>query len=284
LEVGGRTYELYAEVSFTPPATVPAVSTILGDVDIEENSAVLKGEIVDTGGAAVDHRYIDWDTNSGEPYSNTIDLGAGEVGEFSTTIDLTSGTVVYVINRDDSGISIYRDNDLIGANNNYSFGTVGLKDGKWNSTDPTSAVWGTISHGAVYRKTLDTNARTALQSILTGGGTANAGGSILNSGSWDAYPIITIPGSVANPVITNTSTGETLDFTGATIPANTTYTIDTRYGYKTVTDSNAVNQIAKLSNDSDLSTFHLAPGVNWLEIESTTGTVVVSHYNPYLGL
>ncbi len=223
------------------------------------------------------------------PQTSWTQVNAGSVsfweqGKPTVYLATSAGTVVYVANRDDSGMSFYRDNVLIGVGNTW--GAEGINNGRWCSPQSGGSVWGTISHGVVYRKALDANTRSALQDILTGGGTALAGGTITNSGSWDEYPIIIIPGSVASPIVVNTSTGETLDFTGATIPADMSYTIDTRYGYKTVTDSDGVNQIAKLSDDSDLSTFHLAPGVNAITIEnaSASGTVTIAHYARYLGL
>lgn len=85
--------------------------------------------------------------------------------------------------------------------------------------------------------------------------------SIAYAGSWQASPTIQIVGPIANCVIENLITDEKLDFTGATIGAGVTYTIDTRYGYKTVVDQTGTSQIADLTDDSDLGTFHLEPPV-----------------------
>lgn len=108
---------------------------------------------------------------------------------------------------------------------------------------------------------------------------------ILYTGSYQAEPIIQIVGPITSPIITNIITGDTLDFTGTTIAAGTTYTIDCRYGYKTVVDQNGTNQIAKLVSGSDLATFALladpdAPGgVNSIAV---AGTGISSATNVYL--
>ena len=96
---------------------------------------------------------------------------------------------------------------------------------------------------------------------------------------------------MSDPVVTNTVTGEKLDFTGSTIGSADYYEIDTRYGYKTVTDSGGTSRIDLLTSDSDLGTFHLAAppyagsGVNVLALTGTApGTatsIVATYYNRY---
>jgi hypothetical protein len=100
--------------------------------------------------------------------------------------------------------------------------------------------------------------------------------------AWVTYPIIYATGPVTNLVITNTTTGKKLDFTGATIGAGVTYTIDTRYGYKTVVDSSAVNRISQLTADSDIAGWSLQPGNNSLRATGTSvnsATSIVIQYN-----
>lgn len=88
--------------------------------------------------------------------------------------------------------------------------------------------------------------------------TINLSIAIVYQGTADSYPtLIRLTGPLVDPVITNLLTGEKLDFTGTTISGSTYYDIDLRYGYKTVKDNTGVNQISKLTNDSDLATFHL---------------------------
>ena len=101
-------------------------------------------------------------------------------------------------------------------------------------------------HNPFWRK------ETATVTLLTVNGTT----SIPYAGQFPAEPIINIVGPITNPVITQVYTGKKLDFTGTTIAAGDNYQIDTRYGYKTVFDGSAVNQIAKLTNDSDLADFN----------------------------
>jgi hypothetical protein len=113
-------------------------------------------------------------------------------------------------------------------------------------------------------------------------------------GTWQTNPVITITGPISSPVITNQTTGEKLDFTGTLILNGDVWTIDTRYGYKTVKDSSGNNQIAALSDDSNLSTFHLdvdpvaAGGINNINITNGAATqytsVVLSFYNRYIGI
>lgn len=98
-----------------------------------------------------------------------------------------------------------------------------------------------------------------------------------------AYPTIIVTGPVTDFKIVNNTTGEKLDFTGNSIGGANTWTIDTRFGYKTVTDQASANQISKLTTDSNLSTFHLEPGVNSLSVTGTgpsSATAVTMQYFP----
>lgn len=115
------------------------------------------------------------------------------------------------------------------------------------------------------------------------------------TGTWLAYPFIRITGPITNPVITNETTNEKLDFTGTTITAGTYYDIDTRYGYKTVIDSGGTNRIDKLTADSDLVSFHIehdtvvAPGgYNSISVTGsaiTTATkITLTYFRRFVGL
>lgn len=100
--------------------------------------------------------------------------------------------------------------------------------------------------------------------------------------AWVTYPIIYATGPVTNLVLTNTTTGKKLDFTGSTIGTGVTYTIDTRYGRKTVIDSSAVNRISQLTADSDIAGWALQPGNNSLRATGTSvnnATSIVIQYN-----
>lgn len=82
-------------------------------------------------------------------------------------------------------------------------------------------------------------------------------------GNFRAYPVIEIRGPATDLVLTNTVTGDKLDFTGYTVPTSEggaqegIITVDCRYGYKTVKDGTGLNLIDKLTADSDLSTFSI---------------------------
>ena len=76
-------------------------------------------------------------------------------------------------------------------------------------------------------------------------------------GSWDEFPTVRITGPATNAVLENVTSGDKLDFTGTAISAGTSYVLDLRYGYKTVTQDDGTNRIDKLTNDSDLATWRL---------------------------
>lgn len=113
-------------------------------------------------------------------------------------------------------------------------------------------------------------------------------------GTWRAYPLIRITGPIADCVIENESTGETLDLTGTTIADGDWYELDMRYGAKTIVDQAGANQLSALSADSDLATFHLADdsevtdGINVLHITGTGADantrIDVSYHTRYVGI
>lgn len=91
-----------------------------------------------------------------------------------------------------------------------------------------------------------------------GTGTINQSVIVKYAGSWETYPYIRIVGPITDCIITNATTGDKLDFTEITISSEDYYDIDTRYGYKTVTNKLGGNRIMDLTTDSDLATFRLA--------------------------
>jgi hypothetical protein len=117
---------------------------------------------------------------------------------------------------------------------------------------------------------------------------------ILYTGSWRALPVVRITGPIQDCVVTNQSTGETLDLTGVTIAEGDWYEIDLRYGRKTVVDAAGANRIADLTEDSDLATWHLAAddevpdGVNAITVTGSgldAGTRIDITYQPrYTGI
>lgn len=89
--------------------------------------------------------------------------------------------------------------------------------------------------------------------------------------AWITYPTIIVTGPVADLVITNTTIGEKLDFTGFSLGSGDVLTIDLRYGAKTVTEDDGTNRIDELTTDSNLATWRLVPGIN--SITATGGSV-----------
>ncbi len=89
--------------------------------------------------------------------------------------------------------------------------------------------------------------------------TADVTQAVVYAGTWRTYPIVVIGGPITSPVITNLSTGDKLDLTGVAVAAGTSYTIDCRYGHKTVVNNSGTNKISDLTSDSDLATFNFMP-------------------------
>ena len=100
-----------------------------------------------------------------------------------------------------------------------------------------------------------------------------------------SFPIITITGPINTPTITNNATGDKIQFT-SNLGGGTVYTIDTRYGYKSVVDGSGVSKTSELSDDSDLSTFSLQPGDNSITISGTSATsataIAWQYYKQYI--
>lgn len=128
-----------------------------------------------------------------------------------------------------------------------------------------------------------------------GASTIDATTDLEYEGDVATYPtIIRITGPVDDPILTNLSTGEKLDFTGASITGGNYYDIDLRYGFKTIVDSTGADVLSDLTSDSDLATFHLAAddevpdGINTLRFQGDVVTestkVEISYLNRYSGI
>jgi hypothetical protein len=127
------------------------------------------------------------------------------------------------------------------------------------------------------------------------GGGAIADFAITYPGTWLAYPSIVVTGPIDDLVITNVETGEVLDLTGYILAAGRTITFDLTFGQKTVTESVAGNIIGFLTDDSDLTTFHLATdpevagGLNTIEVAGSAinngvTSVQFDYYTRYIGI
>lgn len=81
------------------------------------------------------------------------------------------------------------------------------------------------------------------------------------SGSGSVYPVVTLRGLLESPILTNQTTGRTLDLTGALIPDGATYTLDVdATGYSFVNDAD--NTTIGVTDDSNLTNWYLAGGTN----------------------
>jgi len=63
--------------------------------DITPITAVLNGRMTWNGREDADHVYFDWDTDSGEPYANTEDLGPGGEGSYAKELTSLSEGIPY---------------------------------------------------------------------------------------------------------------------------------------------------------------------------------------------
>lgn len=114
------------------------------------------------------------------------------------------------------------------------------------------------------------------------------------AGTWLSYPIITAVGPITGLTITNNTTGQVISLGSVAIGAGTTYTIDLRYGYKTVKTDTGVNKIADITAASNLATWAIVAspsaigGVNSITISSSSSlspaAVTLTYYTRYVGI
>ncbi len=223
-------------------------------------------------------------------YSNFLDANA-----------LHLGTLVYFYNYDTAGLTVDGVNystkvtswitqytpgvDTPGVNTNSQIVGTAMK---WR----TSGWSGAIPLYALYSPALGESQRITLSAYMNGtAGTVAAVLPIAYEGDLPEYPVITLTGPIAGPIITNTATGEEINFGTYSIGAGTTYVIDTRYGYKSVL-AGTVSKLNQLSAASDWSTWHLSPaplatgGTNMITLSgsSNTGATSISivYYNRFM--
>ncbi len=113
-------------------------------------------------------------------------------------------------------------------------------------------------------------------------------------GSWAAYPQIDIRGPIANPSVTNDTTGDKLAL-DATIDAGDVVRIDLNPRGKSVWNiTDDVNWMGYLDEDSDLATWHLEPaptapgGINVLTFAGVNGgtstAIAMRWYDRYIAI
>lgn len=114
-------------------------------------------------------------------------------------------------------------------------------------------------------------------------------------GTWRSYPIIRIEGPIANPIITNITTGQVIDLSAYSVSAAEVVTIDLSFGFKTVTSSINGNIMGYIGSASDLAEFAIFPdptaagGVNDIDVSGDSiapgiTNVIISYYTRYIGL
>jgi len=118
---------------------------------------------------------------------------------------------------------------------------------------------------------------------------------VLYGGNWLEYPHISIEGPIINPTIVNETTGERLSLT-YNLPPGGRIDIDLTYSVKSIQLPDGTNLIQYLTTDSDLTTFHLKPGVTGLPYANTitvtgeaasvlpTTNVNIQWYDRYIGV
>lgn len=208
------------------------------------------------------------------------------------TAIMTSGTHNYFFVENGTGWALHRDTTLLASDTVN--GSVGISG--------TARIWRDSATGDPWPTALPKAAVYNINPTPTQLGALNTAMESISSGSifivqlpyeghWPEFPTIRITGPISDPVLTNTSTGETLDFTGFSIGSADAYTIDLRYGRKTVVNSGGDNRISQLSSDSDLAAWHLgAPqevsgGTNVITLSGTATTgatsALITYYNRY---
>lgn len=96
---------------------------------------------------------------------------------------------------------------------------------------------------------------------------------ITNDGDFSAEPVFTVVGPASSFTLTNTLTGEKINYT-ASLAAGEQITVDTRAGRKSVLRSDGTNLYANLSLDSTL--FDLDPGQSGITL-SLPGATTASY-------
>lgn len=82
-------------------------------------------------------------------------------------------------------------------------------------------------------------------------------GTLQYLGDYHEFPVITLTGPIGSPVVTNTTNNTRLDFTGSSISAGQSYTINLRSNALSVVDSGGTVRTGELEEDSDLSEWAL---------------------------
>lgn len=131
-------------------------------------------------------------------------------------------------------------------------------------------------------------------SIVFGASVINSTLSVTYTGTWLAYPIITMTGPLEVPIIENQTTGEKIALSYNIDPGEVV-TVSLGFGQKTVVSNTNGDVFGTVTTDSDIATFHLAPapeapgGVNDLYAFGGGGIageteISVAWYTRYIGI
>lgn len=152
----------------------------------------------------------------------------------------------------------------------------------WENAMPKAAIYN-IALSQAQRVALD--AHMADTPIL---GTISA----VNSGDIPISPLITMYGPLVNPIITNVTTGQVIDFSGMTLGSAESCYIDLTTGNKTVMSAGGSSLMSYMGTPAQLANFHLAPspiaagGTNSIRVQGGSTTVdsriEFQHYNRYM--
>jgi len=232
-------------------------------------------------------RYIS-KTNSANQLSNASLLTLGSVS--NVFVVSNGGTTVVYNNNVAMGTVVGATIPIPNAAGGTSFwrrsSNLNVDDTNWPPAIPKAAA---------YNIALSDDQRAALNDAMTQGtlqGSAFSG-NIAYAGDFDSYPTITMTGPIISPLITNTTTGDQLSFAGGTIGSTDVWTIETRYGRKSVLNAAGSSVEQYLSSDSDLATFRLVAdpaatgGTNTISVAGTAGgtatAISLAYYNRYTG-
>lgn len=183
-------------------------------------------------------------------------------GDFTLlgTIPLQAGTHNYFVVYGSGTMTVYRGTVSVGTTTGTPIYALDSGDGKWRSDYAGANVWDVaLPYAALYNIALSGAQRSALHATLEGTITTAFGTAVVYTGDVDSYPVIQLRGPITNPVITNDVTGDTLYFSGGTLGSSDVWTIDTRYGRKSITNQAGSSVMQYLSDSSDLASFRLVP-------------------------
>jgi hypothetical protein len=194
----------------------------------------------------------------------------------------TSGDRILLVDADTTllSLSAMSDVDLVAA------------QGAWRGdrTGSTAAFWTEeLPRAAIYSTTLDSTQRNALNTSMAGIlGTISA----VNSGDLPVYPYITFRGPIANPILTNVTTGGTLNLYGYTIGSADAFYVDLTSGNKTIVSSSGSVDLSSMLTPAQLAGWYLAPspiatgGTNTIRVQggstSTATRVEILYHNYYM--